>query len=150
MTGPFFTNCLNILVVDDEPLIRWSLAQALSAHGHTVLEADTAAAARHLLATTGDRFDVVLLDYCLPDSRDLNLLTDVRRASPASAVVMMTAGGYATEAMIDAALALGASRALTKPVDMETIEQVLSSACRTREWNPQIMITPIFVSPSAM
>jgi DNA-binding NtrC family response regulator len=150
MPGPFFADRLSILVVDDEPLIRWSLAETLRAHGHTVLEADTAAAARHLLAVTCNRFDVVILDYCLPDSRDLNLLTDVRRASPESAVVMMTAGGYATEAMIDAALALGARRALTKPVDMETIEQVLSSACQTGDWNPPMMMNPILVSRSAI
>ena len=124
--------------------------EALSARGHTVVEAETAAAARHLLAMTRHRFDVVLLDYCLPDSRDLNLLADVRGASPESAVVMMTAGGTATHAVISAALALGARRALTKPLDMETIEQVLFRAYRAEDWNSPVMASPTFVSALAM
>ena len=116
--------CLRVLVVDDEPLIRWAIAEALNAGGHTAVEAHTAAAARLAVAAAREPFDVILLDYRLPDSQDLSLLADLRRASTGSAIVFMTAGGFAAPAVVEAALALGACRSLTKPFDVETIGDV--------------------------
>jgi CheY-like chemotaxis protein len=124
--------CLRVLVVDDEPLIRWAVAEALSAGGHTAVGAHTAAEARLGVTTGLEPFDVILLDYRLTDSEDLRLLADLRRTSPASAIIFMTAGGYATAAVVDAARALGACRALTKPVDVETIGNVVLAAHHER------------------
>ena len=69
---------LRVLVVDDEPLIRWSLAETLEQSGHAVVEAGDAASAIRTVSA-GDPFDVVLLDYRLPDSNDLNLLATIRK-----------------------------------------------------------------------
>ena len=84
-----------MLLVDDEPLIRWSLRQALLDRGHAVVTAASAAEAAGALADD-HRFDVIILDYRLPDRHDLTLLDEVRRASPTSAVFMMTAFGDET------------------------------------------------------
>src|SRR5260370_35479551 len=84
---------LRVVIVDDEPLIRWSLAETLTDSGHSVSEAGDGEAPVHLL-TDGDRpFDVVLLDYRLPDSDDLNLLTTIRRVAPNTPGTMMPAFG---------------------------------------------------------
>ena len=120
---------LRVLVVDDEPLIRWAVAEALSAGGHTTVEAHTAAAARLAVTMAREPFDVILLDYRLPDSQDLSLLADLRRMSTGSAIVFMTAGGFATPAVIETAVALGACCSVTKPVDVETIGDVVLAAC---------------------
>ena len=61
---------LRVLVVDDEPLIRWSLSETLEQSGHAVVEAGDAEGALRALSA-GRPFDVVLLDYRLPDSNDL-------------------------------------------------------------------------------
>jgi two-component system C4-dicarboxylate transport response regulator DctD len=62
-----------VLIVDDEPLIRWSVSETLADHGCEVVETGDAHGAR--LAVGDDQpFDVVLLDYRLPDSDDLSLL----------------------------------------------------------------------------
>jgi DNA-binding NtrC family response regulator len=122
---------LRVLVVDDEFLIRWSLVETLVADGHSVVEAQNAAAARLAIAAAArNPFDVILLDYRLPDSQDLGLLADLRRSTPTSAIVFVTAGGYATADVVDTALALGACRALTKPIDMETIGRTALNAVR--------------------
>jgi DNA-binding NtrC family response regulator len=72
----------------------------------------------------------VLLDFRLPDSDDLTLLADVRRLSPPTAVVMMTAHG--TNEMLAGARALGVYDILAKPFDVADVERVLREAHRSR------------------
>jgi DNA-binding NtrC family response regulator len=84
---------LRVLVVDDEDLIRWTLSKALRRRGHVVVEAGDGESGLAAISNSTAPFDVVLLDYRLPDRQDLTLLEDVRRASPDSVVYMMTAFG---------------------------------------------------------
>jgi CheY-like chemotaxis protein len=65
---------LRVLIVDDDPLMSWSLAETLSACGDVVTEAATGEAAVRTLANEPAP-NVVLLDYQLPDSGDLQLLS---------------------------------------------------------------------------
>jgi DNA-binding NtrC family response regulator len=121
---------LRVLVVDDEALIRWSLAETLTDDGLSVAEANDGESALRMLADAGP-FDVVVLDYRLPDSNDLGLLASIRRAAPQTAVVMMTAFG--TPEMSNAALQLGAYRVVAKPFDMHEMTEVVRQAYRPAE-----------------
>ena len=120
---------LRVLVVDDEPLIRWSLGEVLAESGHFVAEAADGASAVRALAGDGP-FDVVLLDYRLPDSNDLNLLTTIRHQAPQSAVIMMTA--YGTPEVTSGALALGAFRVVPKPFEVYDLVTLVSQAHNAR------------------
>jgi len=115
-----------VLIVEDETLIRWSIAATLTQKGHTVMEAGSAAAAVETLSQASPPVDVVLLDIRLPDSSDLGLLADIRRITPQSAVLMMTA--YGTPELTKKALALGARRVLNKPFDMHGLESLILEA----------------------
>jgi DNA-binding NtrC family response regulator len=119
---------LTVLVVDDEALLRWSLAEVLRRIGHTVIEAASADHARDALTHVSSPIDVVMLDYCLPDSNDLRLLEEVRRRLPQSAVLLMTAFG--TPEVFQDALARGADRVLNKPFDMQDVEGLITEAHR--------------------
>jgi DNA-binding NtrC family response regulator len=119
---------LRVLVVEDEPLIRWSISETLAHGGHTVVEASSASAAVQKMTGAPDSIDVVLLDYRLPDSNDLGLLKAVRRMMPRSAVVMMTA--YGTPEITQGALDLGAYRVMSKPFDMHGLESLVQEAHR--------------------
>ena len=120
---------LRVLVVDDEPLIRWSLAETLAESGHSVTEAAVGASA--IRALTGDGpFDVVLLDYRLPDSNDLNLLTTIRIRAPQSAVIVMTAFG--TPEVMNGAVALGAFRVVPKPFEVHDLVTLVVQAHNAR------------------
>jgi DNA-binding NtrC family response regulator len=114
-----------VLVVDDEPLIRWSLSETLEQSGHVVVEVgDGSSAVRSVSA--GEPFDVVLLDYRLPDSNNLELLANIRTLAPAAAVIMMTAFG--TPEVLAGALALGAYRVIQKPFEVHEVAALVLQA----------------------
>jgi DNA-binding NtrC family response regulator len=114
-----------VLVVDDEPLIRWSVSETLAERGYDVVETGDAKGAR--LAVGADQpFDVVLLDYRLPDSDDLGLLASIREASPTAQVILMTAFGRPE--VVSGALDLGAYRVISKPFEMQAIADLVRQA----------------------
>jgi len=120
-----YSPALRVLVVDDEPLIRWSLCETLEQSGHAATEAGDGKTALRALST-GEPFDVVLLDYRLPDSNDLNLLATIRKLAPASAVIMMTAFG--TPEVLAGALKLGAYQVLPKPFEVHEVATLVLQA----------------------
>ena len=116
---------LDVLVVDDELLIRWSLSEALKEAGHSVTEAcDRASALEALQAAR--KPDVVLLDYRLPDSNDLGLLAAIRGTAPDAQVIMMTAFG--TPDMTKNAMDLGAYRVVSKPFEVRDLAAMVVEA----------------------
>jgi DNA-binding NtrC family response regulator len=119
---------LRVLVVEDEPLLQWCISEVLEDEGATVSQAKDAASALHALSAQA--FDVVMLDLCLPDARDLTLLSSIRRRWPTCAVVMMTA--YATADVLAEARQLGAYAILHKPFDLHGLPSVVSAAYRDR------------------
>ena len=121
---------LRILIVDDEALIRWSLLETLSGCGHVVVEAADAAGGLQAVTAADVPFDVVLLDFRLPDSNDLALLSRLRRLAPATRVVLMTAFG--TPEIVQAALDLGVYRVISKPFDMNDLAPLVAQAHASR------------------
>ena len=117
---------LRVLVVEDEPLIRWSIGETLATAGHTVVEASDATSAVRALHGGTEPIDVVLLDYRLPDSNDFGLLARIRRLLPRSIVLVMTAFG--TPEITRGALELGAYGVMDKPFDMQALEPMLLRA----------------------
>lgn len=108
---------LRILVVDDERLVRWSVAETLTARGYEVVEASDARSAMQEFGA-GDTTDLVLLDLRLPDADDLRVLARMRQKAPATPVIVMTA--FATREIIEEAAALGAP-VIGKPFDLNDL-----------------------------
>lgn len=111
-----------VLVVDDEPLIRWSVTESLAGLGFTVEDAPDAATALKMVTTSPEPFSVVVLDLRLPDMHDLSLLATLRQLLPKAHLILMTAFGTAqTEAQ---ARALGAD-VLTKPFELGELNRLV-------------------------
>jgi DNA-binding NtrC family response regulator len=117
-----------VLVVDDEPLFRWSIAETLRAHGRDIVEAADAQAAIAALGDPATRPDAVLLDLKLPDSDDLSLLASVRRLAPGRPVILVTAFG--TREVLDEAIRLGAFTVLDKPFDLDALDEMIERALK--------------------
>ena len=104
-----------ILIVDDEKLVRWSLAQRLQTAGYEVIQAATVA---ECFDKAGE-VDGVLLDNKLPDGDGLSALRRLRQVDPDLPVVMLTASRDAET--IVGAMKAGASDYVTKPFDVEDV-----------------------------
>jgi DNA-binding NtrC family response regulator len=115
-----------VLVVDDEPLIRWSLSERLTDDGYPVLQASSGAEALAVLATVAGEPAIVLLDLRLPDVNDLTLFRRIRALRPDVPVILITAHGSAEDAA--AAMAEGAYRVVTKPFDVARIAAIVHEA----------------------
>lgn len=115
---------VSVLLVDDEPLIRWSLAETLADCGYRVLEAGDGRGAVEALVGSPSPIDVIMLDYRLPDSNDLQLLGRIRSVSPGSRVVLMTA--YGTPEVFAEALKLGAACVVNKPIEMGDVAALVA------------------------
>jgi len=114
----------NILIVDDEPLIRKFLVETLQRMGFAVQDvSDGAQALRKIKAET---FDLILTDIKMPGLTGMELLRKVREESPESVVVMMTA--YATVESAVEAMKMGAFDYIIKPFSPDQIEMVTRKA----------------------
>ena len=115
-----------VLVVDDEPLIRWSLAERLKADGCHVLEAETGAAALEQLA---DGVDLVLLDYRLPDTDGVTVLRKIKEVDPDILVILLTAC-TSVETAVEA-MKRGAFHFANKPFDVDEVAATVRRALET-------------------
>ena len=81
----------NILVVDDEPLVRLGTAEMLRDEGYEVEEADSAETA--LALGPFDRFDCVVTDYLMPGLNGVELARRLQATRPALPILLLS--GYA-------------------------------------------------------
>jgi DNA-binding NtrC family response regulator len=110
-----------VLVVDDDPSILASVAEALSEDGITVTKAEGGARALALIGRESP--DVVLSDVRMPDIDGLTLLHEIRAKHPSSDVVMMTA--FDDMKTVVTAMRGGAVEFLVKPLDLNQLRTTL-------------------------
>jgi DNA-binding NtrC family response regulator len=108
---------LDILVVEDEPDILESLEEVLGERGHRVTTANDGAAAMGWLDHR--RFDVAICDVRLPKIDGLQIFQRIRRESPNSHVILMSAYGSVAEAV--GAMKEKAAHYLSKPFNIDVL-----------------------------
>jgi two-component system NtrC family response regulator len=112
----------NLLVIDDDPMIRNTLTGHLTQLKHTVMVAENLADGSALLQLAP--FDIVFLDINLPDGNGLQLLPAIRQADSRPEVIIITGQGSAKSAEI--AISSGAWDYLQKPFLRQEIELQLT------------------------
>jgi two-component system, NtrC family, response regulator AtoC len=124
-----------VLVVDDEPLIRWSLVNRLKEEGYRTIEAGTASDA---VSQHRDGADLVLLDFALPDANGLAVLKQIKETDPDTLVIMLTANtdvGTAVDAMKG-----GAFHYANKPFDLDEIMLLVEKALETTQLRREVRV----------
>jgi len=108
-----------VLIVEDEPVVRMVIFDALSDLGYTVLEADDGRAGL-LIAQTGVRIDLLVTDVGLPGGINGRQLADaVRQLRPSLKVLFVT--GYAKAATVDGGQMEPGMEVMTKPFTVEAL-----------------------------
>lgn len=116
-----------VLVVDDEALVRWSVAETFGKAGYDVIEAGTGQAARAALHDAARPISAIVLDLKLPDGPGLDVLEEARLANQFCPVVVITA--YGSSDAVDRAVTLGAVAIIPKPFDLDQLLDVLRRVC---------------------
>lgn len=111
-----------VLVVDDEPSMRVALAESLRRSGYGVTQATDGFEA--LASLTQCKPWLVVTDLKMPRMSGLDVVKEIKKRSPATLVVVMTAYGTVETAV--EAMKYGASDYLVKPFAAEQLEQVLA------------------------
>ncbi len=138
---------MRILVVEDSAVLRESLAQGLREAGYAV---DAVADGRRGLihARTTD-YDVIILDWMLPELDGLSLLRGLREKNVGSAIIMLTARDTVNDKV--QGLTGGADDYLVKPFAFKELLARVQALARRRhgERSPVIRIGPLAVDTAA-
>ncbi|MCR4294224.1 MAG: response regulator [Elusimicrobia bacterium] len=114
-----------MLVVDDNLSLGNLVAHALGRIGHSCALESSVAGARTRLAA--EPFDLILLENDLPDGKGVDLLSDAARGQSALIVLM---SGAPSARLQERALELGAFEFMERPLSMERVAALASTAAR--------------------
>jgi DNA-binding NtrC family response regulator len=110
-----------VLVVDDEPAVRFGIRDFLEQQGYEIEEADSCHEAQHLFRSS--RPDIVIADYMLADGTALDLLPRLRDIDSDIPLLVLTAHGSIDLAV--RAIKEGAEQFLTKPLELPALKVIL-------------------------
>jgi CheY-like chemotaxis protein len=117
---------MTILVVDDDPGVRFALTEVLSERGHRVIAAASGQEALGKL----EGVDVVVTDLVMPGMDGLELVSRIAERAPALPVLLVTAHG--SDQMVRIAQGRGACGCLRKPFDIDEIAVAIERARASR------------------
>lgn len=110
-----------ILVVDDEPGLRFGIRDFLELQGYEIDEAESCREAQAVFRTS--RPDIVITDYMLPDGTALDLIPRLKEINPDIPLLILTAHGSIDLAV--RAIKEGAEQFLTKPLELPALMVIL-------------------------
>ena len=123
----------HVLIIEDEKLIRWALIQRFTEEGYHTAEAEKGYEGLSIMRE--QTFDLVMLDYKLPDTTGLEILRQIREIDRDVVVIIMTA--YSSVENAVEAMRIGAFDYVTKPFKMDelmvTVEKGLEATHLKRQ-----------------
>jgi two-component system response regulator AtoC len=125
---------VQVLVADDEALIRQSIRTTLAREGFEVTAA--ASGAEAWARFQEDRPDVVLLDLVLGDADGIEILRRMRQEAPDTKIILISAHGSIESAVT--AMKLGGYDFIKKPFELDEIVAAVRNAARTRSLEQRV------------
>jgi diguanylate cyclase (GGDEF)-like protein len=107
---------MNVVVVDDDPVVRLVLARAVGSLGHVALSAETAEVALDYVRRM--TVDVVISDWLMPGLNGLQLCQEIRSRDAMEYVYFMLVTAHDDREHAMAGIAAGVDDCLVKPVDL--------------------------------
>lgn len=112
-----------LLLVDDDPVPRETLASLLAREGFQVVEAASAEEAEHLLHRKKPPYELVITDLVMPGRSGMDVLRTALSVNPDCDVLILTGFGSVREA--NEAMDLGAFDFITKPMNLDQFRNTL-------------------------
>jgi DNA-binding NtrC family response regulator len=117
---------IQIIIIDDEPIVGKRLKPALEKSGYEVEFYETGAAALKRLSEKN--FDIVVTDVRMDEIDGMDVLTKVTENKPQVKVIMIT--GYATIEVAREAMAKGAFEVIAKPFKPNELREIIHKAAQ--------------------
>lgn len=115
-----------ILIIDDDSGVREVMARALSRDGHEV--ATAADGNEGLSVARREPPDLVITDIFMPEREGLDTIMELRRWRPDLRIMAISGGGhFASGDYLRVARDMGATVTMSKPIDMRTLSETVSS-----------------------
>src|SRR4030042_1574437 len=129
----------NILVIDDEQIMREGCSRILSKDGWAVITAENGKQGLDEIQTRLEDIDVILLDLMMPGMSGMEVLDQVRGINPTLLVIVIT--GYATVESAVEAMKKGAYDFIPKPFTPNTIRMIVSRGLEKRKlWLEKVLL----------
>src|SRR5262245_27625686 len=117
-----------VLIVDDEPGVRFGIRDFLETRGYKVDDTNCCRGAEDMFRAT--RHDAAVIDYLLPDGTALDLLPRMKAIDPGVSLIILT--GHGSIDLAVRAIKEGAEQFLTKPVDLSTLLVILERSLESQ------------------
>lgn len=114
----------NILIVDDEAMIRRALDKFLGDLGYKTWTAENGREGLEVIKK--EPIDLVLVDLMMPEMNGVELIRNIKEVSPSTVCIIMTAFGTITSAV--EGMKAGAYHYLTKPFELDDIAALVATA----------------------
>ena len=137
---------MQVLIIDDDPRLRATLAKGLEAAGHSPLAASGGEEARRLLAQ--GPVDLILLDVMMPDEEGWETLSRLRATGDRTPVIFVTARDAVDERV--RGLELGADDYLIKPFAFDELQARIHAVARRRSEGETLEYGPLRLRPSQL
>jgi CheY-like chemotaxis protein len=125
----------NILIADDDPILRLTVGEFLGAVGHTVLEAADGREALDLIAAAA--VDLLIVDMLMPNVDGLETIMELRKAGSKIPIVAISSGGRMDRSiLLRPAVLFGADVTLSKPLLRDTLVSTVEASL-TKAMNPE-------------
>ena len=113
-----------VLVIDDEAIVRLTLARMLEAAGYRVLNAANGTEGLQVFAR--EHVDLVICDIIMPDKEGIETIGAIRCKNRTVKIIAMSGGGRTgSDDFLEKAARLGADRTLSKPFGREELKSAL-------------------------
>lgn len=121
-----------VLVIDDEDVIRQTIRKQLDGTGFEIIEAKDGEQGIELLNTLEDpsTVDVIICDIRMPKINGVEAIAYFRQEYPATPIIVLT--GYPDITLATNLLKQGVTEYLTKPVDRQSLVEVVMKAAQRR------------------
>lgn len=117
-----------VLIVDDDPTIVHMLEHSLKRLGPEYDISSVTDSTEALAKVQEQPFDLVVSDYMMPTLTGIDLASAIRKISPDTQIILMTA--YGTRRLRDTTKILGVNAYLDKPFTLDDIHQVILDTVR--------------------